>query len=66
MPPAGTDPTDFVFCAAGVTDENVIAQNRSVVGLPLDLGDSGLSGFVNRHRECCGTATRPVCEFPEP
>jgi neutral ceramidase len=64
MPPATTNTSLFAVCAAGVTDENVIKKGRSVAGIPLDAGDSGLEGLLNRHLECQGIATRDVCEFP--
>jgi neutral ceramidase len=76
MPSGGVDPTTHVLCAAGVTGANVrqaggvIASPGELLGangLPEEIDDgpqSWLGRFLTQHAECCGHATRPVCEYP--
>lgn len=70
---------NFALCAAGVTDANLrqtpawLSQTRGPLMRsasepePLDTGTQGfLLNLIERHQECSGTASRPVCEFPTP
>lgn len=66
MPPAAVDPDDFVICAAGVTNEDPIAQGRSAAGLEPESRVKDIRRVIDRRRECDGEATQPVCVFPSP